>query len=72
MKHIIRLTENDLHRIVRESVNRILKEGHFMGPDADLYDMYPYMCGNYPKYDENGDEIDYSDDGKEDKYGNPL
>ncbi len=27
MKKIIRLTESDLHRIVKESVNRILKEG---------------------------------------------
>jgi hypothetical protein len=27
MKKIIRLTESDLHRIVKESVNRIIKEG---------------------------------------------
>ena len=26
MKHVIRLTESDLHRIVKESVQRILKE----------------------------------------------
>lgn len=28
-KKLIRLTENDLHRIVKESVNTILKEGFF-------------------------------------------
>lgn len=26
MKRVIRLTENDLHRIVKESVNRIMEE----------------------------------------------
>ena len=29
MKQIVRLTEGDLHRIVKEAVNRILKEGAF-------------------------------------------
>ena len=70
MRQIIRLTESDLHRLVKESVQRILREGEFMGPDADLDDLYPNP--NYPKYDEYGDEIDYSDDGKEDYLGNPL
>lgn len=32
MKKIIRLTEEDLHRIVKESVNKILKEG-FVGQE---------------------------------------
>ena len=41
MKKIIRLTESDLHRIVKESVEKILKEGEFGGPDADLEDVYP-------------------------------
>ena len=26
MKKIVRLTESDLHRIIKESVNRIIKE----------------------------------------------
>ena len=30
-KKVIRLTENDLHRIVKESVNRILKEEELPG-----------------------------------------
>ena len=36
-KNIIRLTESDLHRIVKESVNRILGEG--WGSYVDYY--YP-------------------------------
>jgi len=32
MKKIIRLTENDLHRIVKESVNRILNEEEWESP----------------------------------------
>ena len=34
MKKIIRLTESDLHNIVKESVIRILKEDGAMGGDA--------------------------------------
>ena len=33
MKKVIRLTENDLHNIVKESVNRILKETRFGRPE---------------------------------------
>jgi len=32
MKNIIRLTESDLHNIIKESVNRILKETRFGNP----------------------------------------
>lgn len=32
MKQIIRLTESDLHNIVKESINRILKEGKYYNP----------------------------------------
>ena len=28
-KKLIRLTESDLHRIVKESVNRVLREGEY-------------------------------------------
>ena len=31
-KKLIRLTEGDLHRIIKESVNRILKESYFDSP----------------------------------------
>ena len=39
MKKIIRLTEGDLHRIVKESVNRILKESDYRGLSDGHYDM---------------------------------
>jgi hypothetical protein len=49
MKKIIRLTESDLHRIVKESVNRIIKETNWSnaydddprGPNGRLEDLYP-------------------------------
>ena len=44
MKKIVRLTEGDLHRIIKESVNNILNEkydyGHFKGEDGE-YDFEP-------------------------------
>lgn len=52
---MIRLTESDLHRIVKESVNRILNEsdgGGINGRNARAY-------FNYDKYDE--DPIGYYD-----------
>ena len=59
MKKIIRLTESDLHQIVKESVNRILKEGV---PDpSDFLSQDPYY-DNY--FDENGVEYDFE--------GNPI
>lgn len=39
MKKIIRLTEGDLHRIVKESVQRILKESDYMD-DGNLEQQY--------------------------------
>ena len=36
-KKLIRLTESDLHRIVKQSVSKILKEGKF----DDIYKNYP-------------------------------
>lgn len=40
MRHRIRLTESDLHRIVKESVRKVLREGLF-DPDDDneIYDV---------------------------------
>ncbi len=62
MKRITRLTESDLHRIVRESVKRVLREG-FTKPsnwkDTEFKGTYT---------DENGalympdDDFDYEDD----------
>lgn len=62
MKKIIRLTESDLHKIVKESVHRILKEGvpdplDFVGKKG-----YDPFYDNY--FDEDGVEYDYE--------GNPI
>ena len=43
-KHI-RLTENDLHRIVKESVNKILKEEDFSGLDVNSQGSYELTYG---------------------------
>ena len=40
MKHRIRLTESDLHRIVKESVRKVLREGLFdSDEDNEIYDV---------------------------------
>jgi hypothetical protein len=60
MKQIIRLTESDLHRIVKESVNRIIREWNGdrdINPEDDkLWDEYD----NNPYYE--------TDNGKVDRY----
>ena len=38
MKKVIRLTENELHRIVKESVIRVLKESSPYDNDGSIYD----------------------------------
>ena len=43
MKKLIRLTESDLHRIVKESVNRALKEHHDIDDDT-------YFGGGLPSH----------------------
>lgn len=48
-KKIIRLTESDLHRIVKESVNRALKEYHDIDDDR-------YFGGGLPSHF-NDDEV---------------
>lgn len=51
-KQVIRLTESDLHRIIKESVNRILKE--------DEGNRLPYPYDEYNEFDRGmfGDEED--------------
>lgn len=39
-KKLIRLTEQDLHKIVKESVNRVLKESKY----EDGYDSGQFLC----------------------------
>ena len=45
-KKLIRLTENDLHRIVKESVNRVLRESQFMN-DENIASQYKNMRITY-------------------------
>ena len=52
-KKIIRLTESDLHRIVKESVNRILKESTFPTDDE-----YAQMGKYYVAADTNSEYFD--------------
>jgi len=56
MKRIIRLTEGDLHRIVKRSVNKILREYGSDGPDFD------------DAYDENFD-IDFENEFSPQRFG---
>ena len=56
-KKLIRLTENDLHRIVKISVNKILRE-------ADEWDDYD---DGEEEYDDDGEE-EYDDDEEEEEH----
>lgn len=57
MKRIVRLTENDLHKIVKESVNKILKEEDWNrfkatcpkcgSKDTGFINMGGGCCGHY-------------------------
>ena len=60
MKQIIRLTESDLHRIVKESVNRILKEG-WTGRGYVPHDGNSMVGGYYGRSEISG-EKDVMDD----------
>jgi hypothetical protein len=63
MKRRVRLTEGDLHRIVKESVNRILSEMHMNYPynseksddekaeDEEVEKRYQTFLKYHPKYD---------------------
>ena len=58
MKKIVRLTEGDLHNMIRESVQSILKE---FDMDDDEYNKYSDFLGN--EYDkEDADMQEYFDD----------
>lgn len=46
MKRRIKLSESTLHRIIKESVRRILTEQN------DLNDLYDRYCKSCPKYNE--------------------
>ena len=74
-KKLIRLTESDLHRIVKESVNRILREGekyHNASPkellDTDYEGVSPEEYNMLRKYDK-GMNVKMVNNGG--YYGNP-
>lgn len=55
MKRRIRLTENDLHRIIKESVNRVLNEDYEFGYNE--YGEPGYYSRNYPTYNDRIQDI---------------
>ena len=61
MRKLIRLTESDLHRIVKESVNRIIKEKYEL-PDGN----YKLPGGNFDSYAYNYDDAIKNADSVED------
>ena len=71
MKKIIRLTESDLHRIVKESVNRILKEDvlgndwHENEEDAVMNNYEPFESQEDLPFDGMQDDHDWSGVGEE-------
>ena len=46
MKKLIRVTESDLHNIIKESVKRIIKEGHYSSDSAQKWDQVREMVGD--------------------------
>ena len=57
MKKIIKLTESDLHRIIRKSVNNIIKESDYMD-DGELEKQYARNFDSKWNYYSNGDHDD--------------
>ena len=57
MKKLIRLTESDLHRIVENSVKRVLKEGKYPNPMGGPEDR----INAYPEYTSDFDDGRYED-----------
>ena len=54
MKKIVRLTESDLHKIIKESVKRILREGKYDTPNGGI-DSYAF---DYDDAIENAESLD--------------
>lgn len=65
MKRIIKLTESDLHRLIKETVKRTLKESIWYGdtkPLENIIQMADEIISNY-EYVNEPDYEDRSDDG---------
>ena len=72
MKKIIRLTESDLHHIIENSVNRILKEEFDEKMDGianGLDDEYNDVLNNYEPFGSDDDELDFDDSTAGQNYG---
>ena len=53
MKKLIRLTESDLHNIIKESVNRVLRENAELDNGGPYYLYVNYDCvGEYDNYND--------------------
>lgn len=50
-KKIIKITENDLHRLIKESVEKVLKEANWSNALTDPNDVDPFEKED--DYDEN-------------------
>ena len=63
MNKRIRLTESDLHRIVKESVNRVLKETSNIAntTDGEKYEMYCPECGAPISYENSYYDNEYNE-----------
>lgn len=64
MKKIIRLTESDLHRIVKNSVQRILKEDNVLGNDfmqdgGNEMDNNTSANNNYQSFKDQKDDLPF-------------
>lgn len=76
MKQRIRLTESDLHRIIKESVRQVLRESAWNSIDdeCDEYGDYRYVGRIASYYDEDDDNMyvdwtwTYSDDMNDDDF----
>ena len=66
MKRIIRLTESDIHKIVKETLNRVLREGKYnFASDTGNYDVnsdewktnYDRMSNDYHEQEKKNNSI---------------
>ena len=67
-KKQIRLTESDLHNIVKESVSKILSEAYGTMPHNDMLMHYDYSPYNHKSLDSNLNDRDYHNKGDVPRY----
>ena len=69
MKQIIRLTESDLHKLVKESVRRILAEADASSSGELNTTIFPMMRRPSPVGEPSDEEIDKLEDDASDRTG---